>query len=379
MATQEQTISETSNESRDLWRFINRGGSWVLLAFSIIGFMSAFGSGFGFYAAWVLWLASYFVAVLVHELGHAFAAILCGWRVVVFAAGPLGWQTHNGNVTLIPRAQRTEAEGFVLSAPTSAELWTRARYATIIAGGPVASLILTAIAAAAAVHWASPVEHGLDWSAFAGGFAFAAAATAFSTLTPDGRRGRETDIENLLRTLRTDDRKWCRHRALGWLFALTKYKLRLRDLPLWMLADAQNETAAAGGDFERAYDSLVIGIVLDSPPVDTLRTRELLDDFRAKYGASAWFDSCDAYFTAVWEGDGERARQRLWRGDAEDAMKPMLYAADAAVKARLGEAQMARASLRRMREAIRKNSAFADPTFRDIERQIEALLPTGRP
>lgn len=146
-----------------------------------------------------------------------------------------------------------------------------------------------------------------------------------------------------------------------------------------MLADAQNETAAAGGDFERAYDSLVIGIVLDSPPVDTLRTRELLDDFRAKYGASAWFDSCDAYFTAVWEGDGERARQRLWRGDAEDAMKPMLYAADAAVKARLGEAQMARASLRRMREAIRKNSAFADPTFRDIERQIEALLPTGRP
>jgi hypothetical protein len=29
----------------------------------------------------------------------------------------------------------------------------------------------------------------------------------------------------------------------------------------------------------------------------------------------------------------------------------------------------------KMREAIRKRSAFPDPTFQDIERQILALLP----
>ena len=157
---------------------------------------------------------------------------------------------------------------------------------------------------------------------------------------------------------------------------MTKNKLRLRDLPSWIVEEARVESGAAGGDLKRAYDSLVIGIVLDTTPVDKAQARRLLDEFRGKYGASAWLDSCDAYFTAVWEGDVERARDRLWRGEeAKDEMKPMLRAADAAVHARTGDAERTRVLLSQMHEAVRKRSPFPDPTFREIQRQIEALLP----
>jgi hypothetical protein len=196
-------------------------------------------------------------------------------------------------------------------------------------------------------------------------------------LTPSTRPGGQTDIQNFFRILRKTNSDWIRERATVWLFSMAKNKVRLRDLPWWMVEEARAESSAAGGDLQRAYESLIIGIVLDSAPVDKVQARRLLDDFRGKYGGSAWLDSCEAYFTAVWEGDAERARDRLWRGEeADDEMMPMLRAADAAVHARAGDADTARLLLARMREAVRKGSSFPDPTFRDIERHIKALLPS---
>ena len=157
------------------------------------------------------------------------------------------------------------------------------------------------------------------------------------------------------------------------LYGLLYYQVRLRDLPLWIVNERLN--ASNERRVQQAYDSMLIGIVLDTLPVDKAEARKLLDQFRMEYGASAWLDSCDAYFTAVWEGDGERARDRLWEGEAQEEMKPMLFAADAAVQASLGDAARMRMSLRQMRDAVRKRSLFPDATFRDIGRQIEALLP----
>jgi hypothetical protein len=375
VATQDQAIALQDDENSSFWleayRF-GRGLVWgVLVGFSF----AAFWSGFGPMLGWVVCLASFSLAILIHELGHAFAAILCGWTVFVFAAGPIGLQLHNRDFAIVRRARRTEAEGFVVSAPKSAEVWTRARYAIIIAGGPSANLMLTGFAIAVANRWGHAVEPGLDLSAIAMGFACVSAAVAFSTLTPSTRPDGNADIQNLVRTLRTPEGKWSTERALGWLYALTKHKVRLRDLPLWMVDEARVEAAAAGGNFERAYDCMIIGIVLDSLPVDKLQARELLDAYRANYGPSAWLDSCDAYFTAVWEGDAERARERLWQGDAEDELQPMLLAADAAVRARSGDAQTARVLLAQMHNAVKKRSIFPDQTFGDIGRQIEALLP----
>jgi len=262
-----------------------------------------------------------------------------------------------------------------MSLPLSSRVWTRERYAVIVGGGPAASLLQTAVAIALAVHWAPSSGSGLDLFALSIGFALASGATSLSTLTPSSRVNGNADIQNFLRTLRTDELQWSRERALNWLFSLTKHKLRLRDLPHWMIEEAREQVGAIGGDHQRAYDSLIIGIVLDSAPVDRTDARKRLDDFRSKYGGSPWLDSCDAYFTAVWEGDAALARRRLWRGDGDEDMRPMILAADAAVSAREGDGRVARVLLAQMRDAVRKRSIFPDLTFRDIERQIEGLLP----
>lgn len=378
MTTLDQAIA-LPNEKVAPWRIAYRNGRRIVLfAFwiaSLIAFLGAFGGGFGFYAAWIAWVFSAFTAVLVHELGHAVAAVLCGWGIAVFAAGPVGLQVHNRDFAIIPRSRRTEAEGFVMSLPLSSRVWTRERYAVIVGGGPAASLLQTAVAIALAVHWAPSSGSGLDLFALSSGFALASGATSLSTLTPGSRVNGNADIQNFLRTLRTDELQWSRERALNWLFSLTKNKLRLRDLPHWMIEEAREQVGAIGGDLQRAYDSLIIGIVLDSPPVDRTDTRNRLDEFRRKYGGSAWLDSCDAYFTAVWEGDAAEARRRLWHGDGDEDMRPMILAADAAVSAREGDGRVARVLLAQMRDAVRKRSIFPDLTFRDIERQIEGLLP----
>jgi hypothetical protein len=378
VATQNQTITDPHGERSswwDIYRFV-RGGAWgLLIGYSCAAFLGSFGPDIERLAGLVLWILALFFVIFVHEIGHAIGAILVGWRLIVFAAGPIGFQFHNRDFAIIRRSHRTEAEGFVLAAPRSPAVWTRIRYSIIIAAGPVANLILTAVAIVAA-HRSTPwTRLGPDWPEILIGLACLSAAPALSTLTPSTRLGGRSDIQNLVQTLRTTGSVWTRERAIGWLFSMTKNKLRLRDLPSWMVEEARAESNTAGGDLQRAYESLIIGIVLDSRPVDTVETRKLLDTFRAKHGGSAWLDSCDAYFISVWEGDADRARARLWVGDAEDGMLPMRLAADAAVQARSGDEEPARMLLAKMRQAVRKQSAFHDLTFRDIEQQIVALLP----
>ena len=319
-------------------------------------------------------LLTAWLVVLVHEIGHATAAILSGWRVAAFAAGPLGIHLVNRRFAFIPRSKRTEMEGFVLPLPSSAAVFTRYRNALIDAGGPAISLLVAAIGLA--IGLSSNGYHGFDGdpAGIALGIGVLSLIVAAHTIVPIVPNERSVDGQRFVRGLRMDDATWRQYRAVSSLHTLTKYQVRLRDLPLWMLAEAKRE-AAGDHDLNKAYECMVIGITLDSSPVDVIETRKLLDTFRVNYGGSAWLDSCDAYFTAVWEGDADRARTRLWVGDAEDEMRPMLLAADAAVQARSGDARSARMLLAQMREAVRKRSAFPDPTFRDIERQIVALLP----
>ena len=58
------------------------------------------------------------LSVLIHELGHALATILCGWRIVAFAAGFLGIHVANRDFAIVRRSKRTEIAGFVVPVPT---------------------------------------------------------------------------------------------------------------------------------------------------------------------------------------------------------------------------------------------------------------------
>lgn len=322
----------------------------------------------------VIWLFALWVATLLHELGHATATWLCGWRVAAIAVGPIGFHFFNRDFALIPRSKRPETSGFVLPTPSNPHVWTRGRQFVITAGGPLTSLLLGGLLVLIALPLRNPVfDYTIDMHRVALGFGLLSLATAVVTLFPSSWPTRLSDGQRLLTYLREDDGDWRRTRAVVHLYGLLYYQVRLRDLPLWIVNERLN--ASNERRVQQAYDSMLIGIVLDTLPVDKAEARKLLDQFRMEYGASAWLDSCDAYFTAVWEGDGERARDRLWEGEAQEEMKPMLFAADAAVQASLGDAARMRMSLRQMRDAVRKRSLFPDATFRDIGRQIEALLP----
>jgi hypothetical protein len=53
----------------------------------------------------------------------------------------------------------------------------------------------------------------------------------------------------------------------------------------------------------------------------------------------------------------------------------LTFAAEAALAARTGDAVLARSKLEAMEEAVKRASPFHNPTFADIGRQIERLLP----
>ena len=179
---------------------------------------------------------------------------------------------------------------------------------------------------------------------------------------------------DILRLLRRADDRWDALRPLAWLRGLQDSNVRLRDLPHWML-DAARAIPLPPDGLARYMATMEIGIVLDTGPVDAASARRQIDEYRTRYGSSEWLDSCDAYLTAMWEGDSARARDALWKGAVTiNDLRPLALAAKAAVAARAGEVSVARKLLADMRNALKAKSPLRDGTFNDIGRQIEALL-----
>lgn len=368
-------IAPERSWGRAAWQ-VFRSALWAALwVYALLSFLAAFDDELGPLEGLLAFVAAASLTTFAHELGHAVAAILCGWRVIIFAAGPVGFHFANRQFALIPRSKRQEMEGFVLPAPKGPEVWTRTREALIHAGGPAASLLLAVVLFFVSAEWAGGTRgDSVDWGRLSIGFGILSLGTALHTLLPHWTSEQTTDGQRLVGILRADDTERRKVRALGWLYGLVKFQLRLRDLPLWMLEEARAEAAKGEPAVRQAVESLLVGIVLDSPPVDPQQARDMLDSFRKQYGGSAWLDSCDAYFSAIWETDPRQARERLWRGDVDDELEPLAFAAEAAVLARECDAVAARTLLQQMGEAIKKRSTFSDLTFRDIGLQSNSCL-----
>jgi len=338
-------------------------------------FIASINSEVAPYFGWLLSLVALWFVVLVHEMGHAVSAAANGWRVAVFVAGPLGFHVENREFAYVSRTKRLELAGYVLPYPSSSDVWTRKRAICIYAGGPAASALFTIALAILALLWAGTEKNvGLyDPSLIAAGLAIFSLAITVGTLLPAPAGKHPSDGQSIARLVRTPEAEWRKTRSIIRLAALVKHKLRLRDLPLWMLEDAQTQ-ALGMHELEQAVAALTIGIVLDSAPVDTQSARQLIDEYRRMNGDSAWLSCCDAYLAAVWENDPDRGRTVLWKAPVDDDLKPLRFAAEAAVKAREGSSTEAKQLLAEMRSAIGHRSAFTDPTFNDIESQVEAIL-----
>lgn len=373
IADEQSLVGEVSTRQWHSLKAIFIAFLWI---FALLSVWSAFAEPEGRLLAWALSPVGYWLLLAVHEMGHAVATWLVGWRVLAIGIGPLGYHFHNREFAFVPRSKRTEHAGFVLPVPTSAARCTVGRNIFVTAAGPAANLILAAGLFAA--WWLGPLpgaDDTVDPPLILLGIAVGSLALGIQSLLPSFHEKFSNDGDNIRTNLGLKPIEWSNERAIAYLAAALRYQMRLRDLPSWMIDEAAESTAHTDGDHRRYLETVLIGIVLDSPPVDVAEARQMLDEFRDRYGSSEWLDSCDAYFTAVWEGDAARARASLWRGSYNEEIKALMLAAEAAVLAREGRATEASQKLREMRSAIKKKAVFPDHTFRDIDRQIQAIMP----
>src|SRR3954463_15239289 len=110
---------------------------WALLAYaSAFSGEAALGLGIG------CLLAGSLLSTLVHESGHAFAALACRWRILVFAVGPLGIHIPNRQLVLMSRDLRRGRGGWVAAVPKTPQADLAWKWSLILGAGPSANLLL---------------------------------------------------------------------------------------------------------------------------------------------------------------------------------------------------------------------------------------------
>jgi len=333
------------------------------------------------------------ISTTVHEAGHAFTAVACGWRVLAFVVRPFGLQLPNRNLAIMSRTLQPGAAGWVATVPRSIEAGTTANWRTIVLAGPITSLMLSAIVFLAAATVLAEIDSHSTVMVGSGSFKWAIQTHAVMTAPLAiglGIQSLHSAIFSFLPSasgeMTTDGTLW---RAAGrpdnsrtidapfvWLQTLATYQVRLRDRPAWMVsaAEAVRHPTEGTSRMTQYLAGAEIGTVLDSVTVDVALARRLIDAYRATYGDGDWLAACDAWLAAIWEGDAERATAALARHRGKTTIPQMTLAAEAAIAARTGDVPTAKARLREMDKEMRQLSPFRDETFRDIRRQVEALL-----
>lgn len=333
---------------------------------------------------WAFLPAAMFVVVAVHELGHAIAALLCRWRLVVVAAWPVAIQAWTGRLIVDANVSTRDGGGFVASVPRKRRTNTRLRYAIICAGGPVASLLVGGICIGAALlvlpAWVSTQYYdgfGVelpDHIAFFPllGFGLLSSGSGLASLVPVVREDYTSDGAQMLQFLRKERRQ---HPA-GLVMMLLNYNVRLRDIPKWMYDDAR---ADMGMLLEPSlHDAWDIGRSLDARAVDAVRARELIERFRVKHGESDWLAACDCLCAALHEGQPERARAAITARRGDGGPKQLVLAAEAAVAGAAGDIPLMNRKLQMMKAALKEESPYPNQTYRDIARSIERLATQPR-
>jgi len=329
-----------------------------------------------FFLSLAIFAAGAFMATLVHELGHAIAAFIAGWRIIVFAVRPFLFHIPNRQFVTATKSQFAGRAGYVAAVPADRDVSTIKRWALFIAGGPAASflfaLYLVAIGKMLATMPAASA-HIRVFTAICFGFAIQSACTGLLTLLPRRRPGKSSsDGWKLYRAL-------CgsyghEDPGLGpWLGTLMRNKTRPRDLPQWMIDEIITRTPVSAR-LQLLYDSLEISKILDARRPNYIQARQAIEIFRQKYGSTEWLCGCDAYIAAVHERDAPRAAQALAKHDRPTQVPELISAARAALSALQGDEAQMQQYLSDMDNILQRKSPFKDKCYQDIRRNIELLL-----
>jgi hypothetical protein len=362
---------ETERVGRRMARFTLSLLSVAVALYALLAYASAFSGELALAFGALCYFAGAFFSTLIHECGHALAALACRWRIVVFAAGPIGIQVPNGNFALVPREFRRDRGGWVITVPTSPGADRAWRWSLILASGPLASLLLGAAALTAWDRGFRPVHVGVDTGQIALGLAIQGLRSCLFSLLP-GFRASRTDGEKLW-ALNRQAGRYELDRPAKWLATLLASKVRLTALPLWQIERARNWSTTSP-DMAKFVDTIDIGRALDTTPVDVTTARRLIEAFRAHHGTDEWLTACDVYLAALWEADPDRARLAVASIPVAPDLRPLSLAAVAAVAAQDGEPELARQLLQDMDKALKAESPFRDLTFKDIRARIDRLI-----
>lgn len=234
----------------------------------VIAIASWQGFGLGAALALIGLFVGGFLSIVIHELGHAFAAWAVGWRVWIISALPVS--VRLGHAPRFTTALTQDVGGFVLGSPPTAALETRWRSIVFSAGGPLASLITGPLF----IYWLTTFPPGMWESQHMAGVLAALLALAFHssmsaayTLWPlKFGDGRPNDMGMILAALFAPTPPQ-RERALLWAEALFEYGVEPSAWPEWIresveaaaqAADASPQALALG--FAMAVDRRDLGL-----------------------------------------------------------------------------------------------------------------------
>ena len=260
----------------------------------------------------VVALMIYLVCIGVHEAGHMAAGALVGFRPLLFIAGPLRLERHDGRVRASLNRSIAMAGGLALCAPVGVHDLRR-RTIALVAGGPLASLM---IGVQCLLLWSvlSPLLHGPTAGAAAFALLLGGAGSlgiGILTLLPMRVGGFYSDGARLLRLLRDND-ETAREVSLMALTGLTLGGMRPRD---W---DAELVRSAAGirdgGPFEASALQFAHLHALDCGDTEAARayleeTLARVDQLPPATRGAVWRSA--AVFFALYGGDAGRARACL--------------------------------------------------------------------
>lgn len=190
-------------------------------------------------------LAGGFASILLHELGHALAAWLVGWRVWIVSVLPI--IVRFGHPPRLSTKLSHDVGGYVMGSPPTMALDSRWRSIIFSAGGPLASLLtgplfIAWLTTLPRSGWETPTGAGLLGAALA--FGCASTWSAVWTLWPmRSRSGRPNDMLMILAML-GEPRRPAEASGGAWAAALFENGVEPSAWPAWM-RDAVTRGAAS--------------------------------------------------------------------------------------------------------------------------------------
>jgi hypothetical protein len=168
------------------------GGAALLAIVVITATLTSIDDAIGAGLLFVGLMAGGFLSIAAHELGHAAAARLAGWRVWIISV--LGIVVRSGHGLRLSTKYTRDVGGYVLGSPPEAALDTKLRSIVFSAGGPLISVVTTLIIAGVLfavprASWQAPISAGFFAAILA--FGVASAVSALMTLWPT--RGKDAN------------------------------------------------------------------------------------------------------------------------------------------------------------------------------------------